>query len=187
MLSLNTLNVILLSVCKSEAQRGALSGAANSFPFFPWVLDVDQTKLLIHEPITLGRAASVNLGHFQSLLKPQDGAFIRRWCPCTIYFISYERGCKLCPALASGFFSCSLQFCCFPLTLTKWWKVLIQMKRSGQNLAFIFKEIKCWRLAWAEGEGVCWLLSSYLTLINAGSLLESRRWSGRNTLGQQVW
>lgn len=33
MLSLNTLKVILLSVCKSEAQRGALSGAANFFPF----------------------------------------------------------------------------------------------------------------------------------------------------------
>lgn len=33
MLSFNTLKVILQSVCKSETQRGALSGAANSFPF----------------------------------------------------------------------------------------------------------------------------------------------------------
>lgn len=83
-------------------------------------------------------------------------------------------------------FLCSLQSWCFPQNPVNSWKIFPQMKRSGQNLAFAFKGIVVkvsvsWR--W-KAYVVCFFPN--MTLTNAGSLLESRWWSGRNTVGQQV-
>lgn len=103
MLSLNTLNVILLPVCKCEAQRCSFK-CSKFLPFYLWVLNVDLTQALIHEPITLGEGSVCEFRAFPVTLKPQDGAFVRRWCPCTIYFIPYERSRKLRPTFVSGFF-----------------------------------------------------------------------------------